>query len=143
MVTPVSNKTINRIPGNKSMPQLKKLSLITSFEFGRDNLAPAITKLFNKDTAFQRLNNFVRHSDNQPVSYLNLISIMDSSEIDSITQISLDKIESIRDELASCFPENQPSFLDSASQFEMNGWLTDNIVHRVDRVSMASSIDAM
>lgn len=102
--------------------------------------------IFPADFAFARLYRFLRYFRNKARAYLELVSVSSHAEVTQFFQPSWqEKIAQhglqAEAEVAEYFSENN-SDLNAIMLFEIENWLADDINHRLDRMTMAHSVEA-
>ena len=102
-------------------------------------------KSFNKDPAIERLVDYCLSIRTPPINFFKLISVINDKEISKFILNENDVISNAYNRIVNNIAASYDTFanpLDGIMDFEIRGWLCEDILLRVDRMSMASSIEA-
>ena len=108
--------------------------------------AGILAKIFNEDYAFERLKLYLQSFKNKPANYFQLTTVFNFQELDKLIQPSIKRPDYKEnkfftpDILTDKFEEDR-SYWNNLLAFEMGGWLSDDLLHRADRMTMAHSIE--
>jgi asparagine synthase (glutamine-hydrolysing) len=118
--------------------------------FGSGLLKSFITKvtggiagLFSQDLALNRLHRYTSSLGNPAVNFYNLITIMDDREMQKLlidNNALTETAERIKLNISNAF-ERVENPLEGILLFEIEGWLCEDILLRVDRMTMSRSIE--
>ena len=118
---------------NKIVPKFVQKSLIQGL------------KILPKETFFMKLSNYLSSINNTPKSYVELLSIFDKSEKEFLYSEDLTrKIGSLDSDLksVSCYFKNSYDMLNKMLLSDIKTWLPNNMLIKLDMMSMAHSIEA-
>lgn len=101
--------------------------------------------MFPRDSAFTRLFHYTKSLGDEALNFLQLISVTDPLELSSFlakgAQDPLGATNDLHEYVREVFSaSNDPS--KAIVQFEAKGWLPEDILLRVDRITMSRSIEA-
>jgi len=119
---------------NKIAPRLIQKSLIQG-----------LIKFLPKENFFMKLSNYLSTINNTPKSYVELLSIFDKSEKRLLySKHLIKKIGNLDSDLTlvSCYFKNSYDLLNKMLFSDIKTWLPDNMLIKLDRMSMAHSIEA-
>lgn len=98
-----------------------------------------VSKLIN-DPAISRTERIIRNIKNENQAYLSLVSVFDPPDLKYVLKngfpLNLDNFQPL-----SKFLQSGLSLPNAMMVHEMGGWLADDLLHRVDRMTMAHSIE--
>lgn len=118
---------------NKIVPKFVQKSLIQGL------------KILPKETFFMKLSNYLSTINNTPKGYVELLSIFDRSEKEFLYSKDLiKKISNLDSDLksVSCYFKNSYDLLNKMLLSDIKTWLPNNMLIKLDRMSMAHSIEA-
>ena len=118
---------------NKIVPKFVQKSLIQGL------------KILPKETFFMKLSNYLSTINNTPKGYVELLSIFDTSEKEFLYSKDLiKKISNLDSDLksVSCYFKNSYDLLNKMLLSDIKTWLPNNMLIKLDRMSMAHSIEA-
>ncbi|MBA3063952.1 asparagine synthase, partial [Candidatus Woesearchaeota archaeon] len=130
--------------------QYKIMNLAKSYDkivpkFVQKGLIQRIINLLPKENFFMKLSNYLSTINNTPKSYVELLSIFDKSEKEFLYSEDLTrKIGSLNSDLksVSCYFKNSYDMLNKMLLSDIKTWLPNNMLIKLDRMSMAHSIEA-
>jgi len=114
-------------------------------KFVQKGLIQRIINLLPKENFFMKLSNYLSTINNTPKSYVELLSIFDKSEKEFLYSEDLTrKIGSLNSDLksVSCYFKNSYDMLNKMLLSDIKTWLPNNMLIKLDRMSMAHSIEA-
>lgn len=109
------------------------------------NLIQGLIKLLPKESFFIKLSNYLSTVSNTPKSYVELLSIFDRSEKEILYSKHLTKkIANLDSDLKLVIPyfKNSYDLLNKMLFSDIKTWLPNNMLIKLDRMSMAYSIEA-
>ncbi len=105
-----------------------------------------LAKAFKNDSAFKRLKLYLESKQNEPANYFQLTSIFNFQELNKLIRPEVkrptyqENIFQTPDILFNQF-KTERSYWNNLLSFEMNGWLSDDLLQRADRMTMAHSLE--
>ncbi len=114
-------------------------------KFVQKNLILGLIKLLPKEFFFIKLSNYLSTISNTPKSYVELLSIFDKSEKELLYSRDLiKKIGNLDSDLKSVSHhfKNSYDLLNKMLLSDIKTWLPNNMLIKLDRMSMAHSIEA-
>ena len=109
------------------------------------NLIQGLVNLLPKESFFIKLSNYLSTISNTPKSYVELLSIFDKSEKKLLYSNHLiKKAGNLNSDLklVSCYFKNSYDLLNKMLLSDIKTWLPNNMLIKLDRMSMAHSIEA-
>ncbi|MBI4708679.1 MAG: asparagine synthase (glutamine-hydrolyzing) [Candidatus Portnoybacteria bacterium] len=105
-----------------------------------------LNSAFKNDSAFKRLEAYLKSFKNDAANYFQLTSVFNFRELDKLIRPAVlrphyqENIFLTPDVVAAHFKNNR-SYWNNLLSFEMSGWLSDDLLHRADRITMSQSIE--
>jgi len=130
--------------------QYKIMNLAKTYDktvpkFVQKSLILGLIKILPKETFFMKLSNYLSTINNTPKSYVELLSIFDKSEKEFLYAEGLiRKIGNLDSDLifVSSYFKNSYDMLNKMLLSDIKTWLPNNMLIKLDRMSMAHSIEA-
>lgn len=130
----------------KIQKSIRKLSKIPFFIPLAKIKAGLLVKAFKDDYIFERLKSYLKSLKNEPANYFQLVSVFNFQELDKFIQQKIKRPTYKEnkfftpDILTNEFKPDH-SYWNNLLGFEMGAWLSDDLLHRTDRMTMAHSIE--
>ena len=104
-----------------------------------------ISQMFKEDYVFERLYRYARSFNDPLTNYLELMAVIDLQEMTRFLKAPwkekiLSHAAKLRSLLRDSFKKTENP-LNQILLFDMAHWLTDDINHRLDRITMAASVE--